>query len=142
MQLMHIAAHLDAIEATILPALRAGISVVLDRFWWSTKVYGLSSGVSNDTLMQMIQVEIAAWEGFLPTIIFLIRRKEPLRRESKQEWDQLRDLYTDIALENKLAPVVIVDNDGSIQETSLLLISAIDTLNGTRTKVEVQPANI
>ena len=136
MQLMHIAAHLDAIESTILPALRAGISVILDRFWWSTKVYGLASGINNNVLSRMIQIEIAAWEEFLPTTIFLIRRKNPLRRESKQEWDRWRDLYADIALEEKLAPVVIVDNDRSVQEAISLLISAIDGLNRPRTPIK------
>lgn len=136
MQLMHIAAHLDTIESIILPALRAGISVVLDRFWWSTKVYGLASGVSNNVLNQMIQVEIAAWAGFLPTTIFLIRRKEPLRRESKHEWDRWRNLYADVALEEKIVPVIMVDNDRSVQESISTFISAIDGLNQPRIQIE------
>lgn len=126
MQLMHIAAHIDAIQFTIVPALRSGVSVVLDRFWWSTKVYGLASGLSQSVLNQMIRIEIDAWEEFLPSIIFLIRRKEPLRQESKQAWKRWRDLYADLALEEKLAPVVIVDNDQSVQEAMSLLIPAID----------------
>src|ERR1700677_4477174 len=72
MQLMHIAAHLDAIESTILPALHSGVSVVLDRFWWSTRVYGLASGIDRDVLDQMIQIEISAWKEVLPSSIFLV----------------------------------------------------------------------
>src|SRR5687767_12007738 len=45
LQTLHIAAHIDAIEQRILPALRSGQSMVLDRFWWSTWVYGLAAGV-------------------------------------------------------------------------------------------------
>ena len=126
MQLMHIAAHIDAIKFTIVPALRSGVSVVLDRFWWSTKVYGLASGLSQSVLNQMIRIEVDAWEEFLPSTIFLIRRKEPLRQESKQAWERWRDLYADLALEEKFAPVVVVDNDQSVQEAMSLLIPAID----------------
>ena len=61
LQLLHIAAHLDAIESTIIPALRSGTSVVLDRFWWSTKVYGLAAGANKRLLNAMIDVELAAF---------------------------------------------------------------------------------
>src|SRR5919205_3641476 len=36
LQALHVAAHLAAIELSILPILRTGQYVVLDRFWWST----------------------------------------------------------------------------------------------------------
>src|ERR1035437_6266990 len=39
LQMLHIAAHLDAIDRIIMPALNAGTSVILDRFWWSTLIY-------------------------------------------------------------------------------------------------------
>src|SRR5713101_3899196 len=38
LQVLHIAAHIDAIESRIFPALHAGKSIILDRFWWSTWV--------------------------------------------------------------------------------------------------------
>src|SRR5207249_4525469 len=41
LQLLHIAAHIDALEGRILPALKQGRHIVLDRFWWSTLVYGV-----------------------------------------------------------------------------------------------------
>src|SRR5688572_29956791 len=49
-QVLHVAAHLDAIERSILPILRSGQYVLLDRFWWSTWVYGLVSGVNRHIL--------------------------------------------------------------------------------------------
>src|ERR1700686_1122583 len=36
LQVLHVAAHIDSIESSILPILRRGHAVVLDRFWWST----------------------------------------------------------------------------------------------------------
>src|SRR5439155_12811025 len=57
LQLLHIAAHIDAIEARILPALKQGRHVVLDRFWWSTLVYGIVNGANKRSLKAMIEVE-------------------------------------------------------------------------------------
>jgi thymidylate kinase len=39
-QLLHVAAHIDALHSTIIPALESGEIVVMDRFWWSTVAYG------------------------------------------------------------------------------------------------------
>jgi dTMP kinase len=46
LQTLHVAAHLDAIERRILPALQDGTWVILDRFWWSTWVYGVHQGIA------------------------------------------------------------------------------------------------
>jgi thymidylate kinase len=54
LQTLHIAAHIDAIEQVILPALRSGAWVVLDRFWWSTFVYGLAGNVDGRSLELLI----------------------------------------------------------------------------------------
>src|SRR5260370_13786931 len=54
LQAMHIAAHLDAIERRIVPSLKLGRIVVLDRFWWSTFVYGIASGVVHRLVVQML----------------------------------------------------------------------------------------
>src|SRR6266487_3071410 len=56
LQLLHIAAHIDAIESRIIPALKKGRYVVLDRFWWSTWVYGLLNAVDKRYLQAMIEL--------------------------------------------------------------------------------------
>ncbi len=43
-QTLHIAAHIDVIETRIKPWIAEGKNVVLDRFWWSTLVYGSVGG--------------------------------------------------------------------------------------------------
>jgi dTMP kinase len=88
LQLLHVAAHIDTIENRIVPALKAGQTVVLDRFWWSTIVYGLVSGISRQTLDAMIGLELTVWGGIQPTVLFLIRRKHPLRPEPMDQWRQ------------------------------------------------------
>ena len=66
LQILHIAAHVDAIEERILPALRTGAWVVLDRFWWSTWVYGLAFGVPENSLETMIELELLHWGEVKP----------------------------------------------------------------------------
>ncbi len=127
LQVLHIAAHIDAIESRILPALRSGRSVVLDRFWWSTKVYGLASGVARRTLNTMIDIELAAWEGMKPTALYLVRRHAPLRPEPIDHWQRCRELYDALAEEEgRRYPVRRIDNDGSIEDTLRLILPAGD----------------
>ncbi len=47
LQLLHAAAHVDEIQSQILPRLTEGRWVVLDRFWWSTTVYGWANGADD-----------------------------------------------------------------------------------------------
>ena len=63
LQTLHIAAHLDAIEQRILPAIGEGRWVILDRFWWSTWVYGRVAGIAGTTLDALIQVGASPLEG-------------------------------------------------------------------------------
>ena len=66
LQALHIAAHLDAIERSIMRSLNDGVWVVLDRFWWSTRVYGSVSGVDRRVLDAMINVERLQWGDTQP----------------------------------------------------------------------------
>ena len=61
LQLLHIAAHIDAIESRILPVLNKGRYVILDRFWWSTWVHGVVGGVNQRLLQVMINLECVHW---------------------------------------------------------------------------------
>lgn len=63
LQVLHIAAHIEAIEGSILPSLKSGRSVILDRFWWSAWVYGLVDGVDGRILNAMVNLELLSWKG-------------------------------------------------------------------------------
>ncbi len=118
LQLLHIAAHLDAIESKILPALRTGRSVVLDRFWWSTWVYGKVSGANRQILKRMIEMERIFWEGVRPTMVFLIQREAPFGDQLTQHWRRVSAEYTKLAArESGRYPVLCMENDGTIDET-------------------------
>jgi thymidylate kinase len=123
MQVLHIAAHVDAIERQIIPALTAGTHVILDRYWWSTLVYGLAGGADKNTLEQMISVEKLAWKGIRPLIVFLIDRSGPLRAEPLDFWLACRRHYSDLlSTERTHYPCHVVENQGRLDETEAVII--------------------
>lgn len=116
LQLLHIAAHIDAMESTIIPILTRGEHVVLDRFWWSTWVYGIVGGAAPRSLRAMIDLEILHWGRVRPDLVFLIRRKTPLREEHSQRWQQLFVQYGKLAArERRKYPVCVIPNERPIQ---------------------------
>jgi thymidylate kinase len=131
LQLLHVSAHVDVIAGEILPALRAGHWIVLDRFWWSTWVYGVIASVSKKLLEAMIDVERVAWEGIVPNLAFLVRRSIPLGdAEPITRWFDIAAVYQDLALaERSHYPVHFLDNEGSIDQVVRHLI---ETLEGLR----------
>lgn len=114
-QALHLAAHLDAIEQIILPALKAGEIVVLDRYWWSMWVYGLVGGVSKDLLSSLVQTERNAWEGVLPAVVLLLRSPASHRPNAHRDWSTLCEAYDDLArVEASHHPVVMIENDRDV----------------------------
>jgi thymidylate kinase len=103
LQLLHIAAHIDIIESAIKRVIVEGTWVVLDRFWWSTYVYGRDSGVSDQSLKLMIQLEKAAWENIMPDLLLLVDTVSPLRDDECNcvAWHRKRELYAELAKSEK-----------------------------------------
>ena len=128
LQVLHIAAHLDAIEGHILPALRAGRSVILDRFWWSTFVYGIVGGVDRDSLNAMIALELESWTDAKPAVAFLVTRQSPLRREGPDErWRELRAAYENLGREQASHhPVETIHNETSLDEALNLALRVLE----------------
>ncbi|MEM1169235.1 MAG: nucleotide kinase domain-containing protein [Cyanobacteria bacterium P01_H01_bin.35] len=118
-QMLHIAAHLDAIESHIVPAIKAGKYVILDRYWWSTWVYGVVSGINRRLLQSMIEPERLQWENIKPSPILFIRRDTPIDRNVNLEhWQKLSQEYNLLAAEEqKNYPVVTIDNTNSLEIT-------------------------
>ncbi|MGB7284476.1 MAG: hypothetical protein WBE13_19585 [Candidatus Acidiferrum sp.] len=98
LQALHIAAHLDAITHTILPAINSGKWIVLDRFWWSTWAYGCAAGIDPRILNSLISSEKLQWGQITPSVVFLIRRTEPFRDEpADDEFTILSNLYRELS---------------------------------------------
>ena len=116
LQALHIAAHLDAIEQRILPDLNECRWVILDRFWWSTWVYGRVAGIEMTTLDALIQVERLHWKGVQPDAVFLVDR-------SNDSFDgdnrvRLRESYQVLyGIEKTRYPVHQIQNDKPVDES-------------------------
>lgn len=118
LQTLHIAAHLDTIEARIKPLLSQGATVVLDRFWWSTLVYGSVAGIERSILEHLIAAENAVWYPHIPRCLILLDRQESLRPEPIRDWVKLKATYARLAKEEPTNfPVHRVCNDGEPTET-------------------------
>ena len=118
LQALHIAAHLDAIERVIKPLLASGKTVVLDRYWWSTWVYGNVAGMASMVLQHLVEAEKAVWGSCLPAHVFLLDRELPLRPDGTQNWLELKSTYADLSEQEKsFYPVHVIANEGPLSET-------------------------
>lgn len=117
-QAMHIAAHLDAIERVFRPILDSGINIVLDRYWWSTTVYGSLNGISQDILEALIAAECHCWGTLRPLVVFLIDCRRPWReKEYTPMWCQITREYRKLAdREQACSYVSIVKNHNRLNE--------------------------
>lgn len=115
LQALHIAAHLDEMERRILPALQRGHWVVLDRFWWSTWVYGRAASVEVPTLDALIQTERLHWRDVKPDALFLIdRSNDEVDRDARKP---LREGYQALSdRESDQHPIHRIQNDGTVED--------------------------
>jgi dTMP kinase len=119
LQLMHVAAHIDTIDSEIMPALKKGQTVLLDRFWWSTWVYGVTYRANKTSLKTAIRAELTHWRSRIPTRLFLITRRAPLERQRDMStWEKISHFYSRFATnQRRFHPVTRVANDGTIEAT-------------------------
>jgi len=89
LQVLHASAHIDTIARQIVPALRAGRWVLLDRFWWSTVVYGRVCGAVPESLKLLQQLAEIHWRLATPTVAFLVTRTGVSEARLAIEYDAL-----------------------------------------------------
>lgn len=120
LQLLHVAAHVDSVERQILPLIRKGTTVLLDRYWWSAWAYGIAGGVSVPELQAMLAVEQLVWRGVMPNTLFLLSRAQSSADPS------LVDAYSDLVTrESPNYPVISVKNENTLAELAEYLTRAI-----------------
>lgn len=126
LQMLHVAAHVDAIQTRILPALALGRTVILDRFWWSTDVYGQLNDLDKSLLNSIIAPEMYIWGETVPTTVFLLERNLPLEFEVSDRWLRCASLYSGLAdRQGTKNHVVRVTNEGEILSTFSAIKRAI-----------------
>lgn len=127
LQMLHVAAHIDAITNRILPLLRAGNIILLDRYWWSTIIYGKKADVKQEVLNAMIDIENHFWDKHLPNCVFLLSRTKSLKNElTQEEWNNIKREYTQLKnREEEKYPIFEVSNETTLEATSTLITQKI-----------------
>jgi dTMP kinase len=129
LQILHIAAHIDEIDRAIRPAMEADKWIVLDRFWWSTWVYGMAAGVNAKCLDLVIEAERLYWGDIVPAAIFLVKRSTPVRREQSQEqFNNLSRLYEQLAERERESFAVYEIENRELAESQNQITSILDKL--------------
>jgi thymidylate kinase len=109
LQLLHVAAHIDTIEQRILPLIREGKTILLDRYWWSTWAYGIAAKVPAPQLDAIIAIEKLVWLGVVPASLFLLSRQQSLAPHT------LVDAYKDLVRqESDNYPVIAIKNEDTV----------------------------
>lgn len=132
MQALHVASHIDVIERRIKPLLKVGVSVVLDRYWWSTFVYGILAGANRKALNLIINAEKAIWKNILPEYVFYIRRTDSLPAHENINENLIREYEVIASSESKRCNVNVVENN--VIESSVGHILSLIVKNNLRYK--------
>lgn len=133
LQLLHIAAHIDQISNDIFIKLNKSKNIILDRYWWSTWVYGVCSGIDKVFLESAIELERIFWGDYKPAIAFHIMRKRPIGTLYNKKWKNLVTEYRRLAeTESSKYLVETVSNDLKIENAINRVLNLImDSLNIT-----------
>lgn len=130
LQTLHVAAHLDAIDRYVRPVVARGETVILDRYWWSTWVYGVDGSASRSTIDALIDYERQYWGSLTPDVVILITRDDSLRPEDGGfAWSRRLALYRTVAdREQSRYPVRIISNDTTENDALDRIVATVDHL--------------
>lgn len=130
LQLLHVASHIDAIESAILPALRSGQSIVLDRFWWSTIVYGRVYGANEESLQKLIEIEKMHWAEFQPACVFYLKRQNTSKLSPVAHWSELVKAYEDLVQQEcSTTRIEVIINEKSPDDALRQIIEVYESLS-------------
>lgn len=126
-QLLHVAAHIDALHTLIIPALESGTNIVMDRFWWSTIAYGKVGGIDAESIRLMINLELHHWSTYRPAAIFRLARVTPARIEhSSTTYKLLEKAYEELEKDQKQEYVIHrISTDHAIEKSFSEIISVL-----------------
>lgn len=114
LQLLHIASHIDLIQGKLRKLNSERCIILLDRYWWSTYVYGLVGELDDNIVRAMLEPELIQWNGITVSKIFLLEREQRERDYEDAKDRKIVGLYRELA--SKETKSVIIDNNGSIEE--------------------------
>lgn len=114
LQLMHVASHIDLIQRRITKLKTQRSIILLDRFWWSTYVYGLANDLEKEIIEKIIAPEIVYWNQMNVKRIFLVERECRERDFSTKIDENIVNNYRKLA-ENDSKSIILA-NDGRLND--------------------------
>ncbi len=111
LQLLHIASHIDLIQRRLEPLSIEKCIVLLDRFWWSTYVYGLSGGLEENIIQTIIAPELLYWKNINVKKIFLVEREKRQKDYELNKENTIIEKYRQLA-EKELLCTKLDNNEG------------------------------
>lgn len=122
-QLLHVAAHIDLLIRCIIPDLKQGKIVLLDRFWWSTYAYGIANGITKKQIDMIIAPELDVFKKIAVEKVFLIKRTQKTSEYAKNVTTNILKGYESLA-DRYQRSVHVVFNDNIIRDA----VSEIETI--------------
>lgn len=129
LQMLHVAAHIDAIIQFITPTLQAGGNVLLDRYWWSTYAYSRSS-LPPDQANMLVAAERMFWAPLPQPLVIYVSRRQSLKQYqvTPERHQELDGYYREIMRMQRKEGVQVheLSNDGPIEETWRNLLQILE----------------
>lgn len=127
-QILHVAAHIDTLKKDIIPDLKEGKIVLLDRSWWSTIAYGIGDGLGKETLNDIILPEKKIIDKIENIIYFYI-----IRKDIEQDFDNNKAIcilqaYDELCQSEKQYVVKVKNND-SLESVTKFIVDTIMAYN-------------
>jgi thymidylate kinase len=127
LQLLHVAAHVDAIASWIAPTLEHGC-VILDRYWWSTYAYARIH-LSPDDAWALVAAEHPFWRPLPRPTIFYVTRTVSLKSDEldRKLHDRLDRHYREVMERECFSGVEVHElaNDGNPDDCWRQLLAAL-----------------
>ena len=140
LQMLHVAAHIDTINSRIIPDLKAGKVVLIDRFWWSTFAYGVANGIKRSTIRNILLPEKKALSKLTVAQFFLIRRNSRTDDYSSGYSKSVLETYEELGADvEKSGLLTIVDNDSDLTSIVDGILKKILSCLGGETNLPQQP---
>lgn len=124
-QMLHVAAHVDAIKNKIIPDICAGKIVVLDRFWWSTYAYGVGDNIQPVYIHDITHVERRLLNTIKNKIICYITRNSKENDFGEVKTKRILAEYDRLCAKTTDAEVVQIANNHTIDIAVESVMSAI-----------------
>lgn len=114
LQLLHIASHIDLLQRELRKLSSEKCIVLLDRYWWSTYVYGLAGGMEENIIQAIIEPELLHWKDINVKKIFLLERDNRERDYDEVKDRKIVEVYRELSARESKS--ILIDNNRSIDE--------------------------